>query len=166
MPRFFRLIPLQCPALLAPAIISALGYPDLTGRIGNALTLRDQHVNLLQLRGNLFRLVSLLCHRLFYDCAGWAGPDYAAERGAEWVRVGLAELPFSQVVFATDYPQAVRHDDEASPTAPASPFLARTRGALRNVGKFTVAEGRLLSPTLPAAARAPRAAKSPHRRAA
>jgi hypothetical protein len=51
-------------------------------------------------------------HRLFYDCAGWSGPDYAAERGVEWVRVGLAELPSSQVVFATDYPQAVRDDDE------------------------------------------------------
>ena len=34
-------------ALLAPAIISALGNPDLTGRIGNALTSRDQHVNLV-----------------------------------------------------------------------------------------------------------------------
>ena len=28
------------------------------------------------------------------------------------MRFGLAELPSSQVVFATDYPQAVRHDDE------------------------------------------------------
>ena len=53
-----------------------------------------------------------LQHRLFYDCAGWSGPDHAAERGAEWVRVGLAELPPAQVVFATDYPQAVRGDDE------------------------------------------------------
>ena len=53
-----------------------------------------------------------LQHRFFYDCAGWSGPDYAAERGVEWVRVGLAELPSSQVVFATDYPQAVRDDDE------------------------------------------------------
>jgi predicted TIM-barrel fold metal-dependent hydrolase len=53
-----------------------------------------------------------LRHRLFYDCAGWSGPDYAAERGAEWVRVGLGELPSSQVVFATDYPQAVRQDEE------------------------------------------------------
>ena len=55
-----------------------------------------------------------LQHRLFYDCAGWSGPDYAAERGAEWVRVGLAELPSSQVLFATDYPQAVRDDDEVT----------------------------------------------------
>jgi hypothetical protein len=53
-----------------------------------------------------------LQHRLFYDCAGWSGPDQAAERGSEWVRAGLAELPPTQVVFATDYPQAVRHVDE------------------------------------------------------
>jgi predicted TIM-barrel fold metal-dependent hydrolase len=53
-----------------------------------------------------------LRNRLFYDCAGWSGPDHAAERGAEWVRVGLAELPVSQLVFATDYPQAVHDDDE------------------------------------------------------
>jgi uncharacterized protein len=53
-----------------------------------------------------------LRERLFYDCAGWSGPDHAAERGAEWVRAGLAELPTSQLVFATDYPQAVRDTDE------------------------------------------------------
>ena len=50
--------------------------------------------------------------RLFYDCAGWSGRTHAAERGAEWVRIGLRELPASQVVFATDYPQAVHNDDE------------------------------------------------------
>jgi predicted TIM-barrel fold metal-dependent hydrolase len=50
--------------------------------------------------------------RLFYDCAGWSGPDQAAERGSEWVRAGLAELPPTQVVFATDYPQSVRQVDE------------------------------------------------------
>jgi predicted TIM-barrel fold metal-dependent hydrolase len=55
-----------------------------------------------------------LHHRLFYDCAGWSGPDRAAERGAEWVRAGLSELPTAQVVFATDYPQAVRDDDEVA----------------------------------------------------
>src|SRR5262245_60686521 len=55
-----------------------------------------------------------LKHRLFYDCAGWSGPDYAAKRGAEWLRVGLTELPTSQVLFATDYPQAVRDDDEVT----------------------------------------------------
>ena len=55
-----------------------------------------------------------LQHRFFYDCAGWSGPDHAAERGAEWMRVGLAELPSPQVLFATDYPQAVRDDDEVT----------------------------------------------------
>jgi len=50
--------------------------------------------------------------RLFYDCAGWAAPVPAAEFGADWVRSGMREVAFSQVVFATDYPQAVRDDGE------------------------------------------------------
>ncbi len=50
--------------------------------------------------------------RLYYDCAGWAGPDHAGAWGAEWVRFGMNEVRLSQVVFATDYPQAVRVDDE------------------------------------------------------
>src|ERR1700726_163830 len=41
--------------------------------------------------------------RLYYDIAGWAGPDNAAEWGADWVRFGIEELAFSQLVFATDY---------------------------------------------------------------
>src|SRR5580698_2670142 len=53
-------------------------------------------------------------HRLFYDCAGWAGPDHAAEWGAEWVRFGLQEVALLQTVFATDYPQAVRDADEVA----------------------------------------------------
>jgi predicted TIM-barrel fold metal-dependent hydrolase len=52
--------------------------------------------------------------RLFYDCAGWAGPDNAAEWGAEWVRFGLQEVALSQTLFATDYPQAVRDADEVA----------------------------------------------------
>ena len=55
-----------------------------------------------------------LDHRLYYDCAGWAGPDHAAEWGAEWVRLGLAEVALSQMVFATDYPQAVRDEEEVA----------------------------------------------------
>ena len=50
--------------------------------------------------------------RLFYDCAGWAGPDHAGPWGAEWVRFGMREMALTQVVFATDYPQAVRVDSE------------------------------------------------------
>ena len=52
--------------------------------------------------------------RLFYDSAGWAGPDHAAQWGAEWVGFGLREVPSRQVVFATDYPQAVREDKEVA----------------------------------------------------
>jgi hypothetical protein len=50
--------------------------------------------------------------RLFYDCAGWAGPDHAGAWGAEWVRFGMNEVALPQLVFATDYPQAVRVDQE------------------------------------------------------
>jgi predicted TIM-barrel fold metal-dependent hydrolase len=52
--------------------------------------------------------------RLYYDCAGWAGPDHAADWGAEWVRFGLQEVALSQTVFATDYPQAVRDPQEVA----------------------------------------------------
>ena len=55
-----------------------------------------------------------LDHRLYYDIAGWAGPDHAAEWGADWVRFGLNELAFSQLVFASDYPQAVREAGEVA----------------------------------------------------
>jgi predicted TIM-barrel fold metal-dependent hydrolase len=55
-----------------------------------------------------------LDHRLFYDIAGWAGPDHAAEWGADWVKFGLQELAFSQLVFASDYPQAVREAGEVA----------------------------------------------------
>ena len=66
-----------------------------------------------------------LDHRLYYDIAGWAGPDHAAEWGADWVRFGIEELAFSQLVFATDYPQAVR---EASEVAA---YIEAVRGARR-----------------------------------
>jgi predicted TIM-barrel fold metal-dependent hydrolase len=55
-----------------------------------------------------------LDQRLYYDVAGWAGPDHAAEWGADWVRFGIEELAFSQLVFATDYPQAVRDASEVA----------------------------------------------------
>jgi len=55
-----------------------------------------------------------LDHRLFSDIAAWAGPDRAAQWGADWVRFGIEELAFSQLVFATDYPQAVREPGEVA----------------------------------------------------
>jgi hypothetical protein len=51
-------------------------------------------------------------YRLFYDCAGWSGPDACAAHGAHWVRFGMQEMAASQCVFATDYPQAVHAADE------------------------------------------------------
>ena len=42
------------------------------------------------------------------------GPEHAAELGEHWVRFGLAELARSQLVFATDYPQAVREPGEVA----------------------------------------------------
>jgi predicted TIM-barrel fold metal-dependent hydrolase len=60
--------------------------------------------------------------RLYYDIAGWAGPDRAAELGAHWVRFGLQELPRSQLVFASDYPQAVREPAEVAA------YVAAVRG--------------------------------------
>jgi predicted TIM-barrel fold metal-dependent hydrolase len=52
--------------------------------------------------------------RLYYDIAGWAGPDHAAQWGTHWVKFGLQELPLSQLVFASDYPQAVREPGEVA----------------------------------------------------
>jgi predicted TIM-barrel fold metal-dependent hydrolase len=66
-------------------------------------------------------------HRLFYDCAGWAGPDHAAEWGAEWVRFGLQEVALSQTLFATDYPQAVRDGRRRGGRAPHARSVAAPR---------------------------------------
>jgi predicted TIM-barrel fold metal-dependent hydrolase len=55
-----------------------------------------------------------LDHRLYYDCAGWAGPAPCGPLGAHWVRFGLEEVALSQIVFATDYPQAIRDPDEVA----------------------------------------------------
>jgi predicted TIM-barrel fold metal-dependent hydrolase len=74
-----------------------------------------------------------LDHRLFYDIAGWAGPDRAAQLGEHWVRFGLQELPLSQLVFASDYPQAVREPGEVAA------YVAAVR-ALGESGR-TVADG-------------------------
>jgi hypothetical protein len=63
-----------------------------------------------------------LDHSLYYDIAGWAGPDRAAELGEHWVRLGLQELPLSQLVFASDYPQAVREPNKVAA------YVAAVRG--------------------------------------
>jgi predicted TIM-barrel fold metal-dependent hydrolase len=63
--------------------------------------------------------------RLFYDCAGWSSRDRAGEYGAEWTRIGLAEVPASQCVFATDYPQAINADDQVAAYVSALRALGR-----------------------------------------
>jgi predicted TIM-barrel fold metal-dependent hydrolase len=62
--------------------------------------------------------------RLFYDCAGWSSRNRAAEYGSGWTRIGLAEVPATQCVFATDYPQAINADEQ----------VAAYIGALRAIG--------------------------------
>ena len=59
---------------------------------------------------------------MYYDIAGWAGPDRAAELGEHWVRFGLQEVPIPQLVFASDYPQAVREPGEVAA------YVAAVRG--------------------------------------
>jgi predicted TIM-barrel fold metal-dependent hydrolase len=89
-----------------------------------------------------------LDHRLFYDIAGWAGPDRAAELGGHWVRFGLQELPCSQLVFASDYPQAVREPSEVAAYVAAVRALgedARAIAAGANAEKLIPALKRLLT---------------------
>src|SRR5262249_53939162 len=52
----------QPAELLAPPIIRHLTHPDLADCIHHVLALRDQNIDLPQLRNDLFRLVSLPCH--------------------------------------------------------------------------------------------------------
>src|SRR5712675_3610476 len=52
------LVALQAAELLAPAVIRHLAHPDRTDRLGHALALRGQNINLPQLGDDLFRLVA------------------------------------------------------------------------------------------------------------
>ena len=98
-----------------------------------------------------------LDQRLYYDIAGWAGPDHAAEFGEHWVRFGLQEVPLSQLVFATDYPQAVREPSKVAAYVEAVRGLGESGRAI-----VTGANAEKLIPDLKRrlAARAP-AAKVP-----
>jgi hypothetical protein len=55
--RASHLVRLQLTDFLTPAMIGPLGHADLTRRIGDVLTLRDENVNLAQFPGNLFGLL-------------------------------------------------------------------------------------------------------------
>jgi hypothetical protein len=55
----FHLLALQPTELLAPPIIRHLAHADLADCVHHILALRDQNIDLPQLRNDLFRLVSL-----------------------------------------------------------------------------------------------------------
>jgi len=74
--------------------------------------------------------------RLLYDCAGWAGPNMAAELGLHWIKFGLQEVALSQVVFATDYPQAVRDDQEVKEYVQAVRALPQGAAIFGNVQRL------------------------------
>src|SRR5262249_41881880 len=57
-----HLLALQPAKLLAPPIIRHLAHPDLADCVHHVLALRNQNIDLPQLRNDLFRLVSLPCH--------------------------------------------------------------------------------------------------------
>src|SRR5262249_39661621 len=57
-----HLLGFQSAELLAPPIIRHLAHPDLADCIHHVLALRDQNIELPQLRDDLFRLVPLPCH--------------------------------------------------------------------------------------------------------
>jgi predicted TIM-barrel fold metal-dependent hydrolase len=71
-----------------------------------------------------------LNNKLYYDCAGWAGPDPCGPLGADWVKFGLQELALSQCVFATDYPQAIRDPGEVKDYVEAVKVLDPNANAL------------------------------------
>lgn len=77
-----------------------------------------------------------LDNRLLYDCAGWAGPNMAAELGVHWVKFGLQEVAPSQVVFATDYPQAVRDDQEVKEYVQAVRALPQGQAIFDNIQRL------------------------------
>jgi hypothetical protein len=56
------LVRAHAAVLFPPAIIRLLRNLHLTNGVNPRLTLPNQHINLTQLRDNLFRFVSFGCH--------------------------------------------------------------------------------------------------------
>ncbi len=50
-------------------------------------------------------------NHMMFDTAGWSGPTDTARRAVQWIKHGLMDIPAERLVFATDYPQAVRDDN-------------------------------------------------------
>src|SRR5690606_11396123 len=57
-----HLVALQAAELLAPAVIRKLRHADRANRLANRFSLRQQNIDLAQLRDDLFRLMLLLGH--------------------------------------------------------------------------------------------------------
>jgi hypothetical protein len=58
------------------------------------------------------RLITICSIDCFTIVLAGQAPIKPPSEAPNWCAPGLAELPPAQVVFATDYPQAVRHVDE------------------------------------------------------
>src|SRR6476659_7841327 len=86
-----HLLALQPTELLAPPIIRHLAHPDLADCVHQVLALRDQNIDLPQLRNDLFRLVSLPCHCSPPECqrhtssrtTSMGVDQHAGQRGGE-----------------------------------------------------------------------------------
>jgi predicted TIM-barrel fold metal-dependent hydrolase len=88
---------------------SYLRIRGLQDRARNGTTLLPNHGRTPQKPFDYY-----LEERLVFDCCGWSSGDRAAEEGSLWVQAGLAELPKSRIVFATDYPQGVQDDEQVT----------------------------------------------------
>src|SRR5262249_23733106 len=84
-----HLLALQPAKLLAPPIIRHLDHPDLADCVHHVLALRDQNIDLPQLRNDLFRLVSLPCH-----CSP---PGCQRHTSSRTTSMGVDHLPLANI---------------------------------------------------------------------
>src|SRR5947208_3485256 len=70
-----HLVALQPAEFLAPAVVRHLADTNRTDRLGHALALRGQNINLAQLGDDLLRLVALSRHR---------GPPWSKNHSSGW----------------------------------------------------------------------------------
>ena len=89
-----NLIELQAAELIAPAMVGHLAHADRADRVGNALPLGGENINLPQLRNNLFRLVSLPLHLVHPPCChqAYLGSDHFDGGGSVAARVADRDI--------------------------------------------------------------------------
>src|SRR6516164_6193124 len=95
----FHLLGLQPAKLLAPPIIRHLAHPDLANCVHHVLALRDQNIDLPQLRDDLFRLVSLPAITVLLDVK-----DIPQVGPLQWGRIirPFSSPPFVSAVDLTE----------------------------------------------------------------